>query len=243
MSQPADEVQVWYLLDDGSISQAELRRYYALLNDEERGRYERYRVESARRQFLIARALVRSTLSRYVPTPAKEWTFVSNQYGRPEIASPQLPRSLRFNLSHTSGLLSCAVAWERDVGVDVEWLGRRTGGVHLARRFFSQAEVADLLCVPTERQRDAFFDYWTLKEAYIKARGKGLAIPLGHFSFRLAEGCLPSISFAPELADTPDCWQFGQHMPSGEHKLAVAVDRGVGPDVEIRYTRVERIDV
>jgi 4'-phosphopantetheinyl transferase len=243
MSQPADELNVWYLLDDGSIGPAELRRYYALLNDEERARYQRYRVDSARRQFLIARALVRSTLSRYVSTRPDEWTFASNRYGRPEIASPQLPRALRFNLSHTSGLLSCAVAWEHDVGVDVEWINRRTGGVHLARRFFSQAEVADLLRVPERRQRDAFFDYWTLKEAYVKARGKGLAIPLGQFSFKLAEGEQPSITFGPELADTPECWQFGQLMPSAEHKLAVAVDRGTGPDVQIHYRRVEQIDV
>jgi 4'-phosphopantetheinyl transferase len=229
---------VWYVFDGEGIGQDKLDRYRTLLTDDERARCDRYRVEPARRQFLIARALVRTTLSRYVPMAPADWRFVENEYGRPEIATPALPRALRFNLSHTAGLVACAVAWQHDVGLDVEWVQRRTGGVHLAKRFFSTAEVADLLQVEKPRQRDAFFDYWTLKEAYIKARGMGLAIPLAHFSFRLQGADSPGISFAPELNDEPSDWQFEQHSPSTEHKMALAIRRGSSPDLRVRLLPV-----
>ncbi|HWA99115.1 MAG TPA: 4'-phosphopantetheinyl transferase superfamily protein, partial [Pirellulales bacterium] len=181
-----EEVAVWCVEDGPQITDSLLARYERLLNDDERSRYERYRADRAKRQFLIGRALVRTTLSRYEPSVSPEqWWFEANEYGRPEIAPGLIATALRFNLSHTDGFAACAVAWENDIGVDVEFVARRTGGVHLARRFFSASEVDDLLRLPAEQQRDAFFDYWTLKEAYIKARGMGLAIPLGHFSFHL----------------------------------------------------------
>jgi 4'-phosphopantetheinyl transferase len=126
------------------------------------------------------------------------------------------------------------VTWERDLGVDVEWTARMTGGVHLARRYFSSAEVAELESVEESRQRDRFFDYWTLKEAYIKACGKGLAIPLGQFSFCLADPKRTTIAFGPKLADDPAAWQFAQWSPSPEHRMSVAVRRGATRDLRMR---------
>ena len=102
-------------------------------------------------------------------------------HGRPEIldAPPGTP-DLRFNISHTDGLIACAVTIGREVGVDVEHIGRHL--THdVAGRFFAADEVTDLRGLPFEDQQRVFFDYWTLKEAYIKARGFGLALPLGEF--------------------------------------------------------------
>ena len=107
-----------------------------------------------------------------------------NVHGRPEILDrPAGVPDLRFNLSHTDGLIACAVTIGREVGVDVEHVGRRL--THdIAGRFFAPREVADLKSLPVAEQPRVFFDYWTLKEAYIKARGFGLALPLGDFAFR-----------------------------------------------------------
>ncbi|HEX4128721.1 MAG TPA: 4'-phosphopantetheinyl transferase superfamily protein [Pirellulales bacterium] len=233
------EVHVWYTIDDPKaggvpIDEPLLERYRGLLDDEELARHDRYRVERARRQFLIGRALVRSTLSRYATIGPRYWRFITNQYGRPAIKPGTIDVPLCFNLSHTEGLAACAVAWGREVGIDVEFCGRATGGIHLAQRFFSVAEVADLLALPAERQRDAFFDYWTLKEAYIKARGMGLAIPLGHFSFDLSPSDAVRISFDPRLSDVPENWQFFQFSPTANHRMALAVHCGGRGDTIVR---------
>ena len=131
---------------------------------------------------------------------------------------------LRFNLSHTDGLVVCLVAVEREIGVDVEHTARAGSvGIEIAERFSSPSEVAELRSLPFADQRSRFFDYWTLKEAYIKARGLGLHLPLDQFSFHLgltpvtpereptrqhgAPGPGPAppirISFGPRIPDDP----------------------------------------
>ena len=99
-------------------------------------------------------------------------------------------------------------------------------------RFFSPREVADLRGLPADEQPVVFFDYWTLKESYIKARGLGLALPLRHFSFLRTPGEAPTIAFEPELHDDPASWQFAQFWPTAEHRMAVAVRR-TGADLPI----------
>jgi 4'-phosphopantetheinyl transferase len=107
----------------------------------------------------------------------------------------------------------------------------------IAERFFSAQEVADLRALPEDEQPLVFFDYWTLKESYIKARGLGLALPLGEFTFHRSAGRAPSISFAPELHDDPASWQFAQFWPTRDHRMAVAVRR-YGEDLPINVSAV-----
>src|SRR6185295_18612851 len=120
----------------------------------------------------------RTTLSHYAAVDPTAWQFARNRRGRPEISGPLGVAPLRFNLSNTAGLIACLVTLGVDVGVDVEDTHRRGETVRIANRFFSASEVAALEALPPERQRQRFFEYWTLKESYIKARGMGLAIPL-----------------------------------------------------------------
>jgi phosphopantetheinyl transferase (holo-ACP synthase) len=105
----------------------------------------------------------------------------------------------------------------------------------IADRFFAPREVADLRALPAADQPRVFFDYWTLKEAYIKARGMGLALPLAHFAFTLRPPAAPTIAFDAEIQDDPDSWQFSQAWPSPDHRLGLAVRRGDAPDLELRY--------
>ena len=130
------------------------------------------------------------------------------------------PNAWHLNLSHTDGLVALAVA-KTPVGVDVEDLQRRGRTVELSDRFFAPSEARALRALPEAAQRSRFFDLWTLKEAYIKARGQGLAIPLASFAFDLDHGPL---AFQPQPGD-PIIWQFARMDPTPRHRLALALAR------------------
>jgi len=210
-----------------------LDSYRALLSDDERERMARFVFDRDRRAFVMTRAHVRTMLSRYAAVAAADWRFVENVHGRPEIFDrPEGAPDLRFNISHTHGLIACAVTIGREVGVDVEHIGRHL--THdVAGRFFAPAEVTDLRLLPPDDQQRVFFDYWTLKEAYIKARGFGLALPLADFAFKLSPPGPPAITFEPSLEDDPSTWQFMQDWPTPRHRLGLAVRRD-GADLPVR---------
>jgi 4'-phosphopantetheinyl transferase len=232
----ADEVHLWWVLPDEITDPRLLAAYEALLSPEERARKARYHFEHSRREYLLTRALVRATLARYVDVAPAALTFSQNEHGRPEMARPELGW-LRFNLSNTKGLLALAVTRDRDVGVDVEDTSRRGDTVNVADRFFSPLEVDALHALPEDAQRDRFFAYWTLKEAYIKARGMGLAIPLDHFSFLLDAPLPIAIRFDPQLEDDPASWQFERFVLTERHHTAAAVRRGAGADLRFVLRR------
>ncbi len=240
---PPSEIHLWFVLSDEVDDPALLRSYMDLMNDAERARYDRIIVQHARHQHLLARALVRTTLSRYADVDPVAWAFCENEYGRPAIVPPpgaggEEIKHLRFNISHTDGLIVCGVVRDLELGVDVEdtWRSRET--VAIADRFFSEREVNDLHALPHGRQKDRFFDYWTLKESYIKARGMGLALPLGKFSFFPDRRPIP-IATDPSLDDDPATWQFELFCPTDRHRAAVGVRRGAGEqDLKLRSFKV-----
>jgi len=183
----------------------------------------------------VTRALVRTVLSSYVPRAPEAWRFVRTEHGRPLIAGAEADpetRWLTFNLSNTTGLVACAVARDREVGVDVEWLDRRGQALEIADRFFSAPELAELRARPAERQLDRFFDYWTLKESYLKAVGKGLTLPLEAFALELDWGPI-GLRVFPPITDDPATWQFHLCSPAPRHRLAVAVRRRADPPLGV----------
>lgn len=234
-----DTAHLWYVFPDEVRAPELLAAYHALMAPEEAVKQARFHFPEGRHEYLLTRALVRTVLSRYAPVAPAAWTFVLGSHGRPEIAGPRGGPPLRFNLSNTRGLIVCLVALERDVGVDVEDTARQTETVEIADRFFSPAEVRALRAHPTAQQRDRFYDYWTLKEAYIKARGMGLALPLDQFSFHLDERSSMErpkiqISFDRAIPDDPSDWQFSLFRPTARHRMAAAIRRGAGGPVAIQ---------
>lgn len=230
----ADEVHVWHLgADDRTAANVSEEWMVSLLNPEERARRVRFLFAADRDRFLLARAALRSILARYTGTPAAALAFRFNAYGRPEIEAPDSADAIRFNLSHTSGAVAVAVCRRYDVGVDVE---RNTRQVHdvarLARRFFSPAEARALELSPPERRSDRFFQYWTLKESYVKARGRGFSLPLDRFSFDLEDSMVqdsvayPRITIDPVLNDDAREWRFLLARVAPDHTLAAAVRCG-----------------
>jgi 4'-phosphopantetheinyl transferase len=231
-----DEVHLWVVEPERVSEPRLLAAYHAMISAEERERHSRFRFDKHKLQFLVSHALVRVTLSRYAPVQPQAWRFSVNAYGRPEITGEGLPR-LRFNLSHTDGMAVCAVALDTDVGADVEFSGRPGQTVELADSFFARSEVRALRSLPAEHQRERFFDYWTLKESYIKARGAGLSLPLDQFAFHLEPGQPPRVSFDARLGDEPGAWQFVRLKLSAEHPAAVAVRRAWGLPLRVRCQR------
>lgn len=227
----AGEVDVWIAYPDKIEDPDLLDRYEALASDDERRRRRRLRFERDRHERLVSDALMRSALSRYEAREPHEWRMQRNSHGRPDLVPEQAECALRFNVSHATTVVTCAVCRGHEIGVDVERTDRRGETVAIADRYFSAAESAALHALPASQQRRRFFEYWTLKESYIKARGLGLALPLGKFSFVPGERI--SIEIDPELEDDGSRWQFALHQPSPSMQLALAVRDA--PPLTVRY--------
>ena len=191
------------------------------MNSQEREKQQRYRFSHDRHDALITRALVRTVLSKYAPIEPQDWRFIKGDKGKPEVTNCSIP--LRFNVSHTKGLIVCAVALEVDLGVDVEYIKRKTSILKVANFKFSKQENTELISQLPENRSRRFFDYWTLKESYIKAVGGGLSIPLDKFSFDIKDDDNISISIDPSLNDDAAHWQHWLHYGSEEHRIAISV--------------------
>jgi 4'-phosphopantetheinyl transferase len=211
-------VHVWLapeaLADDPAIAP----RLQSLLSDEERAQLQRFSVDSPRRLHLVARALQRTVLSRFVPVVApRDWRFGRGDSGRPLIA-PDHAVELDFNIAHTNGMVAMAVGRGLRVGIDVEAFARRRN-LEIARRYFSVREIAGLHALPPEEQPRRFLELWTLKEAYLKAIGTGISGGLGSMTFEFPAG---GISFERALDPDASRWRFHQWSAADTHLLAVA---------------------
>lgn len=220
----ATDVEAFFIETKGVTDVGQLAEFRALLAAEELNQMQRFVRSENRHDYLVAHALLRLALSRFTTVQPQDWVFEKNRHGRPEIAGPGRAQRLSFNLSHTDGLVACVVAVDRAVGIDVEAKSRVTDGLSLAYQFFTKSEVKWLAAGQSAEQQTRFLQLWTLKEAYLKARGVGLSLPLDGFEFDIEEGNQVKVSFSPNLPDTPACWQFEQHHISSDHVLAVAAN-------------------
>jgi len=235
---PPTGVDLWCFFYEDPLTEPRRAAYEALMSDEERARHQRFMFERDRDLFLATRALVRAALSRYADVRPEAWRFERTEHGKPYLVGPAGVPELHFNLSNTYGLVACAVSGALPrVGVDVENTTRGTDALEIADRFFSGLEVEALHALPDSDHQARFFSYWTLKESYIKARGLGLAIPLGQFSFLLDDAPPIRLACDPELSDDGDRWRFGLFRASDRHTLAVGADTG-GEPLELRWSRI-----
>lgn len=212
----------------------------SLLTDDERARHDRFIVPSPRVQFVAARATLRRALSlRHPEVDPRAWRFAENAHGRPHLTGPVL--GAHFNVSHTPGMVVVALSDDPDVGVDVEAASRASDALKIADRFFSPDEVRDLRALPEAQQRDRFFDLWTLKESYIKARGMGLAISLSRFSFSFPDNAVarpsqPTLRCDPGLDDGARWWSLCADRGDGFRVSLTVAHRGA--PVRVRWRDV-----
>lgn len=232
-------IDLWLVFYDEIVDERLLTELRRLLSEDELRQQARFHFADDRKRYLVTRAMVRTVLSRYVAVAPVDWAFSTNRYGRPEIARPHGEAlGLCFNISHTRGLIALGVTRQRALGVDVENLVTRQVSEGIADRFFSPIEVAELSRVPADLKQDRFFEYWTFKESYIKARGMGLSIPLDRFSFSYPHERAVRIAIHPELGDDASRWSFWQCRPTPEYLLAICAERldGQTTGVTVRKT-------
>jgi 4'-phosphopantetheinyl transferase len=203
------------LLEPGSDMIVALR---PLLDASEQLRADRFRMAEDRESYIAAHALIRVMLSNVAGNTPTDWRFRTTDSGKPMLDPTQAPRDLHFSLSHTRGLVACAVGWPYPMGIDAEaW--RAPAPIELAMRFFAPAEAHLVAAGRTPiEQCSTFYRLWTLKEAYLKATGQGLATELDSFAVSL-----DPVSIT--IAGTASCvaWHFAEFLPSPEHSVALAV--------------------
>jgi 4'-phosphopantetheinyl transferase len=201
-----------------------------LLTAAERERVARFHFEHDRRLQLAARALLRRSLSRWSEVRPGAWRFEADARGRPEIAAPR--SRLRFNVSHTRGLALVGVTVDRDVGVDVEGVPAEVP-LDVVDRCFTPGERAAVLDAPPRDRPACFAELWTLKEAYAKARGLGLALPLDAVAFELNPPRLV-------LGDDPSAWHLELLAPTAAHRAALCVRGDRQVRVGVRWDDLSR---
>jgi 4'-phosphopantetheinyl transferase len=208
----------WIMLEPGSAAVAAR----PLLDASERARADRFRWAADRDPYIAAHALLRATLSRMTGIGAADLRFRTAKSGKPALDPAQALPDLHFSLSHTRGLAACAVGRPHALGIDAE-VWRTPAPIELAARYFAPSE-ARLVAEQTPAERPStFYRLWTLKEAYLKATGEGLAAPLDGFAFSL-----DPVAITLAAPDCATAWQFVEFQPGPAHSLALAV-RSPGP--------------
>ena len=213
-------------------------RYDALINEEERARQARFRFARDRRRYLVTRALVRTVLSRYAAVRPQDWTFSIGPHGRPAISAPHPVPPLEFNISHSGDVVMLGITSDRTLGIDVESIEEREADIDGLDRYFAPQESAALLSLPALARRRRFFDLWTLKESYIKARGMGLAIPLDRFRFELLGERSLMLHMEPDLGDSAQRWRLWQLLLRPQYLAAVCAGRGEEPSPRLTVREI-----
>ncbi len=226
MEPAAGRIDLWCTFL-GEVDAPLLPRYRALLCAQEIERMERFHFAQDRRRDLVARALVRTVLSRYASLSPSQWRFSDDANGRPRIANPPAGLELDFNLSHSAEMVVLAVS-DRAIGVDVEHIAR-DADIERLDRYFSATERAGLLALAPPGRRRRFFELWTLKESYLKARGVGLRLPLDAFAFEFPGERGLRLSFAPPIEDLPRRWRLRQFTPRPDYLVSVCGERNERP--------------
>jgi 4'-phosphopantetheinyl transferase len=183
---PDDEVQLWRV-DLEAIREDEAQ-WRTILSADENARASRYHFARDRQRFVAARAWLRIILGSYLETDSSLVEFSYSDKEKPSLAARLTESGVTFNISHSGGIALLAFARRREVGVDVEEIRHNSDLEAIARRFFSAREREELSAVPKEAMAEAFFRCWTRKEAYIKATGDGLSLPLSQFDVSLKPG-------------------------------------------------------
>jgi 4'-phosphopantetheinyl transferase len=220
------QIDLWCAYPNYITDPALLQQYRKLLCETEQQQEQRFYFARDRHRYLVTRILVRSVLSRYAPVAPNEWRFDTNAYGKPHIANcEQLRKTIAFNVTHSDNLVILGVANEHALGLDTENARARIVSLELADAYFAPEEVTDLRAQSTERQQRRFFEYWTLKESYIKARGMGLSIPLDQFSFSFSHKQTIQLAIHSSQDDLPVHWDFWQFELNADYLVAVCAKR------------------
>ena len=222
----SQEVQIWRaFLDQPPL---EIARLFELLSDDEQVRARRFRFRRDYVRYIAARAMLRTVLGRYVDMNPGRLKFLYGAWGKPSLARECEGDFVRFNLSHSQGVALLGVTRQFEIGIDVEFIREDFATIEIAQQFFSLGELAALRTLPADALARAFFNCWTRKEAFIKARGEGLSLPLDKFEVSLLPGeaaRLVRTEFDPEEANR---WVLRDLNIDDHYVGALAIEKTTG---------------
>jgi 4'-phosphopantetheinyl transferase len=225
---------LWCAYPEDPSTEAVIQVCVPLLSEDERERWQAFRFDRHRREYLTTRALVRAALSHYHPLALEAWRFRTNSFGKPA-ADPDC--GLRFNVSNSAGLVVCLIAQGVEVGVDAEPMERAEEIAELAREVLSALEIEQLEDLRGPEKSDRALSLWTLKEAYLKATGVGLSLPLKKVSFLFGgvEGI--RLELDPSLGrEAGRRWRFCLMEHAG-HRIALMVEGATAPELQVWQAR------
>ena len=225
-----DAAHVYLTLAD-EIPENRMAALEDVLPAEELDRAGRFAFPKDRRLYVIARAHIRLVLSQYARVRPIDWRFRATTFGKPFIANQHESAPLCFSLSHTAGMVSSLVSRVEDSGIDTEHVERQTDCLKLAKYAFTPGESAALELLSGVELKWRFYEYWTLKEAYSKARGLGLSIGLDQISFAIDQNHITP-TFESSLGEKAKDWHFKSVRPSPSHQLGIAMKSTEYPQIK-----------
>jgi 4'-phosphopantetheinyl transferase len=205
---------LWYCRPEELPAHKLEQKFLEWLTPSERAHRQKLRTATMRHDYLATRALCRLALSHSTGVDPATWVFTAGKFGKPAIARPPAFRPVRFNLSHTDGLIVCAVSRAGEIGIDVEETSREVDIAQISRHFFSADEQGHLSTLSAKERKRRFFQLWVLKEAYLKGRGIGLSKALDEVSIQWERKGKP-LSIGN--------WQLALHRPTARHIAATAM--------------------
>ncbi len=231
-----DELHVWQVSLDPPPEVAP--GLESLLADDEHARADDFRFERDRRRFVVGRGILRTLLGRYVGAPAQELKFRYGTFGKPVLdgGGPW------FNLAHSGSVALFAFSASVEVGIDVERSPAPPDADLISERFFSPAEAAELRALPVSERASAFLACWTRKEAFVKARGDGLSLPLDAFDVGFAPGQPCRLLRTGWSAEEPGRWRLVDLSDPAEGYVAALAARDVGWRVLTRHLDTTPVD-
>ncbi|HET9588162.1 MAG TPA: 4'-phosphopantetheinyl transferase superfamily protein [Anaerolineales bacterium] len=219
------QVDIWRARLD--LPMEALKGWEAVLSSEEAERAARFHFPKDRDRYIAAHGFLRGVLSRYLLCTPDELTFSANDYGKPVL----IGHKLEFNLSHSGDFALVALTRGYKIGVDLERVRQGISSLVIARQYFSKSEIAELQGLPLDQREAAFFTCWTRKEAYIKAQGLGLSLPLESFDVSLTPNQPTILRATRPDADEAARWTLRSLEIDPRYAAAVAVE---GKDLEFK---------
>jgi 4'-phosphopantetheinyl transferase len=218
----SDEVHVWRASLDSTAT--DVQSLQQTLSADELGRAAGFRFQKDRQRFIAAHGLLRAIISRYLDMEPSQLRFCYSDHGKPSLVPTSGQKTLSFNLSHSDGLALYAITRDRGIGIDLERVRPVAKVEQIAERFFSARENAVFRTLPASLKREAFFTCWTRKEAYIKARGEGLSLPLDQFDVSLVPGGPAVLLGTRGDPQKSSGWSLRELMPDPGYVAALAVE-------------------
>jgi 4'-phosphopantetheinyl transferase len=223
--QRSGEVHIWRaFMGEPSVGIPALEEF---LDEEERERTARFFFAEDRRRYEVAHYVLREVLSRYLGSPPGRVRISKDLRGKPKLEGESAVGGVRFSMSRSRSLVLIAVAWNREVGIDVEYIAPDPIDISIAQRRFSEKEVAILRGLDQERRPEAFFWLWVRKEACLKAAGKGLSLPLDSVDASLGITDFIEMTACPD----PVRWSSITFKPERAYAAALCT---TGEEVQVR---------